>query len=174
MLEHENRSARGRKFEPATTFCASIDNRRFPVKYLLIGFTVGWAAFSAGCSKGTQAASAPPAPEVEVVRVEQRDVPIFNEWNGTLDGMVNADIKAQVSGYLQTQAYTEGSLVKTGQLLFQIDPRPFQAVLDQAKGQLAQATGQLAQAKAQLALAGAQVSVAEANQVRTQLDVDRY
>ena len=74
----------------------------------------------------------------------------------------------------QTQDYTEGSFVKTGQLLFQIDPRPFQAVLDQAQGQLAQATGQLAQAKAQLTQAEAQVAVAEANQVRTQLDVDRY
>ncbi|HLK19252.1 MAG TPA: hypothetical protein VKT81_09855, partial [Bryobacteraceae bacterium] len=50
-----------------------------------------------GCSKGTQAASAPPAPEVEVVPVVQRDVPIYNEWIGTLDGLVNADIKAQVS-----------------------------------------------------------------------------
>jgi RND family efflux transporter MFP subunit len=129
---------------------------------------------SAACSKGTQAASAPPAPEVAVVQVEQRDVPIYNEWIGTLDGMVNADIKAQVSGYLQTQGYTEGSYVRTGQLLFQIDPRPFQAVLDQAKGQLAQATGQLAQAKAQLTQAQAQVSVAEANQVRSQLDEDRY
>ena len=70
-----------------------------------------------------------------MVPVVQRDVPIFSEWIGTLDGMVNADIKAQVSGYLQKQEYTEGSFVKTGQLLFQIDPpRPFQAVLDQAKG----------------------------------------
>lgn len=129
---------------------------------------------STGCSKGTQAASAPPAPEVEVVSVTQRDVPIYNEWVGTLDGLVNADIKAQVSGYLQKQDYLEGSFVKTGQLLFQIDPRPFEAVLDQAKGQLAGALGQLAQAKAQLGQAQAQVSVAEANQVRTQLDVDRY
>ncbi len=129
---------------------------------------------SAGCSKNSQAASAPALPEVEVVPVEQRDVPIFSEWIGTLDGLVNADIKAQVSGYLLKQDYTEGSFVKTGQLLFQIDPRPFEAVLDQAKGQLAQAAGQLAQAKAQLTQAEAQVSVAEANQVRTQLDADRY
>jgi RND family efflux transporter MFP subunit len=129
---------------------------------------------SAGCSKGTQAASAPPAPEVEVVQVVERDVPIYSEWIGTLDGMVNADIKAQVSGYLMKQEYTEGSFVKTGQLLFQIDPRPFEAVLEQAKGQLAQAAGQLAQAKAQLIQSEAQVSVAEANQVRTQLDADRY
>src|SRR5262249_48591341 len=93
---------------------------------------------------------------------------------GTLDGYVNADIKAQVTGYLVQQAYTEGSFVTAGQLLFQIDPRPFQAALDQAHGQLAQAEGQLEQAKAQRAQAEAQVAVSEANQRRTQLDVDRY
>jgi RND family efflux transporter MFP subunit len=141
---------------------------------LALGLLVMALLVSAGCSKGTQAASAPAPPEVEVVPVVQRDVPIFSEWIGTLDGMVNADIKAQVSGYLQKQEYTEGSFVKTGQLLFQIDPRPFEAVLDQAKGQLAQASGQLAQAQAQLTQAQAQVAVAEANQVRTQLDADRY
>lgn len=139
-----------------------------------LGFLMVAQFVSTGCSKGTQAANAPAPPEVEVIPVVQRDVPIFSEWIGTLDGMVNADIKAQVSGYLQRQEYTEGSFVKTGQLLFQIDPRPFEAVLDQSKGQLAQASGQLAQAKAQLTQAQAQVAVAEANQVRTQLDVDRY
>jgi len=127
-----------------------------------------------GCTKANSAAKPPDPLTVEVVRVEQKDVPIYSEWIGTLDGLVNADIKAQVSGYLLRQAYTEGSNVTKGQLLFEIDPRPFQAVLDQAQGQLAQAEGQLAQAKAQLAQAGAQVSVAEANQRRTQLDVDRY
>jgi membrane fusion protein (multidrug efflux system) len=126
-----------------------------------------------GCSQ-TPAARAPDKPSVEVVRVEKRDVPIDKEWIGTLDGLVNADIKAQVSGYLLRQVYMEGSYVTKGQLLFEIDPRPFQAVLDQAGGQLAQATGQLAQAKAQLSQAEAQVSIAEANQTRTQLDVDRY
>jgi membrane fusion protein (multidrug efflux system) len=111
---------------------------------------------------------------VETVEVQQKDVPVYNEWIGTLDGYVNADIKAQVSGYLLEQAYKEGSFVKKGQLLFQIDPRPFQAALDQAQGQLAQAQGQLAQAQAQQAQAEAQVAVSEANQRRTQLDVDRY
>jgi membrane fusion protein (multidrug efflux system) len=101
-------------------------------------------------------------------------VPIYGEWIGTLEGMVNADIKAQVSGYLLKQDYIEGSFVRTGQLLFEIDPRPFQAALDQATGQLAQASGQLAQANAQLGQAQAQLAVAEANQGRTQLDVDRY
>src|SRR6185295_15512654 len=113
-------------------------------------------------------------PDVQVVPVEQRDVPIYSEWIGTLDGMVNAAIKAQVSGYLLKQAYTEGSPVKKDQLLFEIDPRPFQAVLDQALGQVAQANGQLAQAKAQLLQAEAQVGQAQANQVKAQLDEDRY
>jgi len=130
--------------------------------------------FSLGCSKTTSAAKPPDPLTVEVVRVEQKDVPIYSEWIGTLQGLVNADIKAQVSGYLLRQAYTEGSFVTKGQLLFEIDPRPFQAVLDQSQGQLAQASGQLAQAKAQQSQAEAQVSVAEANQGRTQLDVDRY
>jgi len=143
------------------------------LKHIAVWLAVCLMAVLMGCSKATQAASAPPL-EVAVVEVEQRDVPIFNEWIGTTDGMVNADIKAQVSGYLMKQEYTEGSFVKTGQLLFQIDPRPFQAVLDQSQGQLAQATGQLAQARAQLTQSQAQVAVAEANQVRTQLDADRY
>jgi membrane fusion protein (multidrug efflux system) len=139
------------------------------------GCLVGLALIgAAGCSKGTLAAHAPETPDVDVVPVEQKDVPIYGEWIGTLDGLVNADIKAQVSGYLLKQDYTEGSFVQRGQLLFEIDPRPFQAVVDQAQGQLAQATGQLAQAKAQLTQAEAQVAVAEANQGRSQLDVDRY
>ena len=113
-------------------------------------------------------------PVVEVVPVEQRDVPVYHEWIGTLDGMVNAAIKAEVTGYLQTQNYTEGSFVKKGQLLFQIDPRPFQAAVDQSEAQLAQANGQLTEAKAQVVQAQAQLAQAQANQVRTQLDVDRY
>ncbi|MGD0436079.1 MAG: biotin/lipoyl-binding protein, partial [Bryobacteraceae bacterium] len=130
-------------------------------------------AANAGCSRATSGAP-PPLLEVEVAPVDQKDVPVYQEWIGTLDGLVNADIKAEVSGYLIQQAYTEGSFVKKGQLLFQIDPRPFQAALDQSLGQLAQAQGQLEQARAQLVQAEAQVAVQEANQRRTQLDVDRY
>jgi RND family efflux transporter MFP subunit len=100
------------------------------------------------------------SPSVEVVQVEQKDVPIYGVWIGTLDGLVNADVRAQVSGYLMRQGYQEGGFVKQGQLLFQIDPRPFQAVLDQSQGQLAQAKSQLANAKA--------------IQRRTELDVNRY
>jgi membrane fusion protein (multidrug efflux system) len=98
--------------------------------------------------------------DVEVVQVEQKDVPIYGEWIGTLDGFTNADVHAQVSGYILRQGYQEGAFVKQGQLLFEIDPRPFQASLDQA-------TGQLAQAKAVLANA-------HAVQGRTELDVNRY
>jgi RND family efflux transporter MFP subunit len=101
-----------------------------------------------------------PPVNVEVVRVQQKDVPIYGEWIGTLDGFVNADVRAQVTGYLLKQGYQEGAFVRKGQLLFQIDPRPFQAALDQAEGQLAQAKAQLAND--------------EAVQRRTQLDVEKY
>jgi multidrug resistance efflux pump len=138
--------------------------------YLIVMFV----AASAGCSTSASTAKAPGPPVVEVIQVEQKDVPIYTEWIGTTDGVVNADIKAQVSGYLLKQDYTEGSFVQKGQLLFEIDPRPFQSVVDQDEGQLAQANGQLAQAKAQLTQAEAQLAVTEANQVRTQLDEDRY
>jgi RND family efflux transporter MFP subunit len=106
------------------------------------------------------AAGGPGSPDVEVVQVEQKDVPIYGEWIGTLDGFTNADVRAQVTGYLMRQGYQEGAFVKKGQLLFQIDPRPFQAALDQAAGQLAQAKASLANARAV--------------QGRTQLDVERY
>ena len=113
----------------------------------------------------------PPAitPEVGVVQVQQKDVPIYSEWIGTLDGMVNAEIKAQVSGYLLRTDYTEGSFVNRGALLFEIDPRPFQAAVDQARGEVAKAQGQLAQANSQLSQAKAQVVQVEANQRKTQL-----
>jgi RND family efflux transporter MFP subunit len=88
-------------------------------------------------------AAALPSPEVEVASVLQKDVPIFSEWVATLDGYVNAQIQPQVAGYVIWQTYKEGSFVRKGQILFQIDPRPFQALLDQAKAQLAQAQAQL-------------------------------
>jgi RND family efflux transporter MFP subunit len=97
---------------------------------------------AAGCGK-PNAVSAMQSPEVEVASVVQKDVPIFNEWVATLDGYVNAQIQAQVTGYVIQQTYKEGSFVRKGQLLFQIDPRPFQALLDQANAQLAQAQAQL-------------------------------
>jgi RND family efflux transporter MFP subunit len=129
---------------------------------------------TAACSVRTSAASPPPLPDVRVATVEQRDVPIYHEWIGTLDGMVNAAIRAEVTGYLLSQTYTEGSFVRKGQSLFEIDARPFQAALDQAQGQLSQARGQVAQARAQLAQAEAQLAQSMASQKRTQLDVDKY
>jgi membrane fusion protein (multidrug efflux system) len=88
-----------------------------------------------GCKKKP---APPPPPEVQVITLTQTNVPIFEEWIGTLDGFVNAQIHAQVTGYLLNQNYTEGAEVKKGDLLFQIDPRPFQAELDQALSKLAQ------------------------------------
>jgi membrane fusion protein (multidrug efflux system) len=125
-------------------------------------------------TKSTAAATVPPPPDVEVATVQQSDVPIQREWIGTLDGMVNAAMKAQVAGYLLAQGYTEGSFVRKGQLLFEIDPRPFQAAADQAAGQLAQANAQVAQAQAGLVQAQSQVESAEANQRRAQMDEERY
>jgi membrane fusion protein (multidrug efflux system) len=102
---------------------------------------------SVGCER--QVASAPPlpAPTVEVAPVIQKDVPIEGEWIGTLEGYVNAQIQPHVTGYLIRQDYQEGGLVRQGQMLFEIDPRPFQAALDQAKGELAQADARRANAE---------------------------
>jgi len=142
---------------------------------LAAGLVFGAGALSTtGCGKPTTAAGAPPPPDVEVAVVEQKDIPIEREWIGTLDGLVNAAIKAQVTGYLLTQNYAEGSFVRKGQLLFEIDPRPFQAAVDQALGQLAQAKGQLAQAKAGFVQSQAQLLSAEANQKKAQQDEDKY
>ncbi len=94
-----------------------------------------------GCKK--KPAPPPPPPDVEVLTVNPTNVPIFEEWIGSLDGSVNAQIRAQVSGYIQKQDYTEGNEVKAGDLLFQIDPRPFQATLDQARAKLAQDQAQV-------------------------------
>jgi membrane fusion protein (multidrug efflux system) len=121
---------------------------------------LGVSLLSNGCGEKNAQAGKPAAVDVEVVQVERKDMPIYGEWIGTLDGLVNADVKAQVTGYLLKQAYAEGSFVKKGQLLFQIDPRPFEAALDQAKAQLAQAQAQLANA--------------EATQLQAELNVNKY
>jgi RND family efflux transporter MFP subunit len=94
-----------------------------------------------GCGDKSEAA-APAPPEVQVIPVQQKDVPIYGEWVATLDGYVNADIRPQVTGYLMKQNYREGTLVHKGDLLFEIDPRPFEAALQQTMGQLAQAEAQ--------------------------------
>lgn len=104
---------------------------------------------ASGCGKNVHAGStgAPPAMKATVVKVAQRDVPIAGEWVGTLDGYVNAQIQPQANGYLIRQNYREGSQVEKGAVLFEIDPRPFEAALEQAQGQLGQAQAQLALAQ---------------------------
>jgi membrane fusion protein, multidrug efflux system len=92
-----------------------------------------------GCGKEAVQTEAAPPPEVLVTQVVKADVPTVREWVGTLDGSENADIRARVSGYLQKKDYQEGSYVKEGDLMFEIDPRPFEAALDEAKSQLDQA-----------------------------------
>jgi membrane fusion protein, multidrug efflux system len=116
-----------------------------------ITLSVVAALWLAGCKEKPK--PTPPPPTVEVTTVIQADVPIYHEWIGSLDGLTNAEIRAQVTGYLISQNYREGDPIKRGDLLFEIDPRPFQAVLDQDKGLLAQA---------------------EANYGKTELDVKRY
>ena len=124
-----------------------------PLRKAEAGILLAAVAFLclAGCKEKPRVV--PPPPVVEVAPVTQADVPVYHDWVGTLDGLVNATIRAQVTGYLLTQDYREGDAIKKGDLLFQIDPRPFQAVLDQASGQLAQAEARLG---------------------KTELDVKRY
>ena len=106
------------------------------------------AIFAVGCAKEEKAV--PQAPEVEVVDVVQKDVPVYSVWVGTTDGLVNATIRAQVTGYLIEQKYKEGDAVKKDQVLFEIDPRPFRAVLDQTKAELARQQARWDTAKANL------------------------
>jgi membrane fusion protein, multidrug efflux system len=140
---------------------------------LLVG-----SALLSGCgNKSTSAGGPPPPMPVTVVKVQAADVPLTGEWVGTLDGYVNAQIQPQANGYLIKQNYKEGAQVSKGQVLFKIDPRPFQAALDQAKGQLAQAKGQVQQAQAQLQLAEINVNrntpLAQARAIaQSQLDND--
>lgn len=157
-----------------------------PTILVAVGMILGVVILAVRSDKPAQAAPRPP--DVEVAQVEQKDVPVYSEWIGTTEGIVNADIKAEVTGYLLKQDYKEGSFVKKGQLLFELDPRPFQAAVDQANGQVAQFQGQLEQAISQVAQAEAQVAQAnsqllqsqaqlaqaQANQVKTQLDVNKY
>ncbi len=143
--------------------------------------------FAVGCRETPRTTAPPPVP-VKVTSVVERDVPIYREWLATTVGLVTAQIRPKVNGYLMTQDYLEGSLVKTGDLLFTIDPRQYQNSVDQATGKLAQAESRRKQAQAQLAEnlwqveeARAQVAQAEsdlaravATQRKTQLEVERY
>jgi membrane fusion protein, multidrug efflux system len=119
------------------------------------GRTLKWAVaglalvITAACDK--EKAAPPGAPTVEVVSVAQRDVPVYMEWIGSLDGNVNAVIRPQVTGYLIKQNYREGDLVKQGQPLFEIDPRTFEAAVAEAKGQVAKNAAQHETTRANLA-----------------------
>jgi membrane fusion protein, multidrug efflux system len=145
----------------------------------LLLFAGGVLLFANGCGGNSHvnAQARTPAPTVQVAVVERRDVSLSNEWIATMDGYINAKIQPHVSGYLIRQNYREGSVVRKGDVLFEIDPRPFQAVLDQAQGQLAQNEAQVGQALAQLAKASQDVArdtpLAEAKAIaQSQLDND--
>jgi membrane fusion protein (multidrug efflux system) len=159
------------------------------VRGLLGASLIAVSAISvAGCGDASRAAAPPPPPVVKVEPVIERDVPISVEYVGTLVGYINAQIRARVAGHLVSQNYTEGSFVKAGDLLFQVDPRPFQTAADQADAKLHLAESQLSQAKAQVSASQAQVEQAiakvaqdeaqvkraEATQRQTELDVNRY
>lgn len=131
--------------QPCLQFSNVVRSRISLIFVLALGVMLALALQGCGGVK----ASAPPAkpPEVEVADVVQKDVPMVSEWTATLDGFVNAQIQPRVAGYLIKQNYKEGSFVHKGQVLFEIDPRPFVAALDQAKGQLAQAEAALGKAQ---------------------------
>jgi len=155
---------------------------------LLAGLLMLLATGVAGCGDASRAAGLPPAPVVKVEPVVEQDVPITREYVGSLVGYINAQIRARVSGHLVSQNYSEGSPVKSGDVLFQVDPRPFQTAVDQADAKLHLAESQLSQAKAQVTASQAQieqaiakvaqdeaqVTRAAATQRQTELDVGRY
>jgi RND family efflux transporter MFP subunit len=117
--------------------------RNFAATLCVLGCVVSILLLLIGCGNKNLSVAAAPPPNVQVVDVIQRDVPVYHEYLATLDGFVNAQIQPQVSGYLIKQNYLEGALVGKNQVLFKIDPRPFQAIVDQAKAQVAQAEAQL-------------------------------
>lgn len=106
--------------------------------YLTAGLAATGVLILSAC-KPAEAPKALPPPDVLVTIAETRNVPVFREWIGTLEGSENAEIRARVTGYVRGRDYQEGSLVKQGDLLFEIDPRPFEAALNETNGQLAQA-----------------------------------
>jgi len=141
-----------------------------PVTVIVVGTLVLGQSSPFLCACGKKPAPDPPPPAVEVAAVVQQDTPIYSEWVATLDGYINAQIQARVSGYVIRQAYREGSVVRKGELLFEIDPRPFQAALEQAKGQLARAQAELGKASLDVER---DTPLAEAQAIaRSQLDTE--
>jgi membrane fusion protein (multidrug efflux system) len=162
-----------RNTEATSTLRAPAARRRTAQLVLLPALTVVMFSLTlVGCAQSKASIQLPP-PEVLVASPIQRDVPVHSEWVATLEGYTNAEIRPQVSGYLIKQNYKEGSEVSKGQVLFEIDPRPFQANLDRAQGALAAAKGQVARSKADLARAKAQLAEAEAQLGKTTIDVNR-
>src|SRR5437870_9748762 len=164
-------------------------SRMIDLRVLLVVWLIGLVAMTAtGCGEASRATATPPPAVVKVEPVVERDVPISVEYVRTLVGSINAQIRARVAGHLMSQNYSEGSPVKAGDLLFQVDPRPFQTAADQAEARLNLAESQLSQAKAQVSASQAQVEQAiakvaqdeaqvkraEATQRQTELDVNRY
>ncbi len=146
-------------------------------KLKIAGPIIAALLLASGCGSKAQTHATPPPPTVGITTVERKSVPIYGNWVATLVGYETANIQPQVSGYLIRQTYREGSYVHKGDVLFEIDPRPFQAVVDQAKAQLAQAKGQLGQAQAQFGLAQINVKrdtpLAKAHAIaQSQLDND--
>src|SRR6188472_506893 len=114
------------------------------IRALLFLAAIGTALPLVQACGGSEAAPAPaPPPTVSVIALKPETVPVSNEWVATLDGFVNAQIRPQVSGYLVRRDYREGAMVRKGQILFEIDPRPFEATLAQIKAQLGQAQAEL-------------------------------
>ncbi len=132
------------------------------------------ALLAAGCGQGRGGPAAPPPLPVEVAEVRQQDVPVYSEWIASTDGMINAVIRAQVQGYLVSQRYREGDLVEKGQLLFEIDARPFQATLSHAEAAEQQAVAALSQAEATLEQSKADVAKQEALWVNAKANYDRF
>src|SRR5215469_4852582 len=97
---------------------------------------IGTVLFS-GCNEKKEASATLPPPPVIVAAVEPRNVPIFDEWIGRLDGSANVDVRARVQGYVQEIAFNEGTVVNEGDLLLRIDPRQYEAALAQAQAELA-------------------------------------
>ncbi|MBW0000902.1 MAG: efflux RND transporter periplasmic adaptor subunit [Verrucomicrobia bacterium] len=108
-----------------------------------VAFSLSFLIAFSSCEKRPSPEQAAAAPEVLVTEVIQKEVPFIRQWVGTLNGSENADVRARATGYLQKRAYQEGGYVKKGDLLFEIDPRPFVAALAQANGQLQEAKANL-------------------------------
>jgi multidrug efflux pump subunit AcrA (membrane-fusion protein) len=145
---------------------------REAAKHCLLFGLAGLSIWFAGCVKKTVVDPEPP--EVYIAKPLQRVVSIYSDWIGTPVGFVDAQIHSQVTGYLLSQNYKEGSLVKKGDLLFQVDPRPFQVLVDQARAKVEAAKTQLTEAKAEVDQAKAEIDRAQAALGKTELDVKRY